>query len=179
MSTEGRSQPSSGSRVVRRGAIIGAATWGSKQATEDPGQLRRGSEDRVGTPNYAIIGAPTWGPSSSMEDPGQSEGGWWGPKQTGGPEYWEDRRGAEKQTPTPGGVSSTTATWGSAPEKSEDEVERWSGVRSRLDAILGVLTGGRWSSAREGGNISQRPGRDLSTRGKSSEARRRRINSRT
>ena len=70
----------------------------------------------------------------------------------------------EKQTPTlGGGVGSTTATWGSVHDKSEEEipeseVERWSGVRSRLDAILGVLTRGRWSSTREGGNMPRRPG---------------------
>ena len=80
--------------------------------------------------------------------------------------------GRGEETPTPGGVSSSAATWGSAPDKSEEEipesqVERWSGVRSRLDAILRVLTGGRWSSAREGGSSTQRPGHDLSTGGKS------------
>ena len=135
-------------------------------------------------PSYAITGAPSRDPSSSTEDPGQSGGGWWGPKQTGGPECWEDRRSTEERTPMLGGGVSRSPSR-SVPSKSEEEiqhsseVERWSGVRSRLDAILGVLTGGRWSSAREGGNMPRRPGHDLSTGGKSSEVRRRRSISRT
>ena len=69
----------------------------------------------------------------------------------------------ETQTLTPGGFSSSAATWGSAPNKLEEEipeseVERWSGVRSRLDTILGVLTGGRWSSAEREAAFPRGPG---------------------
>ena len=53
-------------------------------------------------------------------------------------------------------------------ESPEDEAEKWSGVRSHLDAILGVLSGGRWSSE-GGGRSSERHKQDQSTGRRSSE----------
>ena len=57
-------------------------------------------------------------------------------------------------------------------------MKRRSGVRSRLDAILGVLSGGRWSSV-GGGSVSEMHKRDLSTGRRSLETRRRRSTSRS
>ena len=62
-------------------------------------------------------------------------------------------------------------------EVPEDDSEKWNGVRSRLDAILGVLSRGTWSSGR--GRSFQRQKRGLGTEKGSSEKGRKQSTSRS
>ena len=114
-----------------------------------------------------IIGATTWGLSSSIRDSEQllslksvgevpEEGGI-----VGASVRSPERAGGEVEVKIP-----------------ENESEDSNDVRTRLDAILGVLSGGGRSSTR-GGSGSERHRRDPSIGGRSSETRRRRSTSRT
>ena len=143
------SQTVSGMESLRHGVIIGAQLQRSNISTKgSEWSEMRSLEHGIGPTKYpASDEAPGWNTAYSGE---QLEG--MAPNQN---PYFPsvDPRSSETQIP-------------------ENESEKWSGVRSRLDAVLGVLSGGRWSST-GGGSVSERPERDLNTGRQSSETRRR------
>jgi len=70
----------------------------------------------------------------------------WNPSYSGGD--FEVRREVEVGTPVGRAPIQSLQFQTRDSEIPENEAETWSGVRSHLDAILGVLSGGRWSSIR-------------------------------
>ena len=138
----------------RRSVIIVDPTWGPSSSTRGSEWLEmEGSEKQVATPGGVIIGAAAWGPSSSIRDSEQllslkSVGE---VPEEGASVRSPERAGSEVEVQIP-----------------EGELENLDDVRTRLDGILGVLSGGGRSSTR-GGSGSERHRRDPSIGGRSPE----------